>query len=162
MRKSFLLITAALALAGASSAGADEGVVASASGGYSFSGPVLGGFIDVHPFAWNVSVGADGTVHGRYNYTQVRDGVELTVKGSLTYEDKGAAVKIKSTAITSFLVTGNVAEFSGTCNPDCTFTVRVVDGGEPPNDTFEITIVGPFGTYTASGPLQGGNIQVSS
>jgi hypothetical protein len=85
MRKTFLLITAALALAaGASSAGADEGVVASASGGYSFSGPVLGGFIEVHPFAWNVSVRADGSVYGRDNYTQVRDGVELTVKGSLT------------------------------------------------------------------------------
>ena len=85
MRKTFLLISAALTLAvGASVAGASERVVASASGGYSFSGPVLGGFISVHPFAWNVSVRADGSVQGRYNYTQVRDGVELTVKGSLT------------------------------------------------------------------------------
>jgi hypothetical protein len=87
MRKTrTVIIIAALALAAgiSASAGADEGVVASASGGYSFSGPLLGGFIDVHPFTWNVEVRADGTVHGRYNYTQVRDGVELTVKGSLT------------------------------------------------------------------------------
>jgi hypothetical protein len=87
MRKNrTVILIAALALAaGASgSASADEGVVASASGGYSFSGPLLGGFIEVHPFTWNVQVHADGSVHGRYDYTQVRDGVELTVKGSLT------------------------------------------------------------------------------
>ena len=84
-RKTFSLIIAALALsAGVASAGANEGVVASASGGYGFSGPLLGGFIEVHPFAWNVELHADGSAHGRYNYTQVRDGVELTVKGSLT------------------------------------------------------------------------------
>jgi hypothetical protein len=85
MHRRFLLIGAALAFAGgASAAGASEGVIASASGGYSFSGPVLGGFIEVHPFTWTVAVHGDGSTHGRYNYTQVRDGVELTVKGSLT------------------------------------------------------------------------------
>ena len=85
-KKSLAAGVAALALlAGASvSAGANEGVVASASGGYSFSGPLLGGFIEVHPFAWNVTLHADGSVHGRYQYTQVRDGVELMVRGSLT------------------------------------------------------------------------------
>jgi hypothetical protein len=85
-KKRTVIIIAALALAAgvSASAGADEGVVASASGGYSFSGPLLGGFIEVHPFTWNVEVRADGSAYGRYNYTQVRDGVELTVKGSLT------------------------------------------------------------------------------
>jgi len=73
-----------VAAAAAATAGAGQGVVASASGGYSFSGPVLGGFIEVHPFAWNVTLDADGGVHGRYEYTQVRDGVELMVRGSLT------------------------------------------------------------------------------
>jgi hypothetical protein len=78
------LAVLALAAGASASAAADEGVVASASGGYSFSGPLLDGFIEVHPFTWNVQVFADGSVQGRYNYTQVRDGVELTVKGSLT------------------------------------------------------------------------------
>ena len=78
------LAVLALAAGATASAAADEGVVASASGGYSFSGPLLEGFIEVHPFTWNVQVFADGSVQGRYNYTQVRDGVELTVKGSLT------------------------------------------------------------------------------
>jgi hypothetical protein len=85
-KKSLAAAVAALALAAGASAtaGAEEGVVASASGGYSFSGPVLGGFIEVHPFAWSVTLHADGSVQGRYQYTQVRDGVELTVRGSLT------------------------------------------------------------------------------
>jgi hypothetical protein len=85
-RKRTAIALAALALAAGAtaSAAADEGVVASASGGYTFGGPLLGGFIEVHPFTWNVQVFADGSVQGRYTYTQVRDGVELTVKGSLT------------------------------------------------------------------------------
>jgi hypothetical protein len=78
------LAVLALAPGATASAAADEGIVASASGGYGFSGPLLGGFIEVHPFTWNVQVHADGSVQGHYNYTQVRDGVELTVKGSLT------------------------------------------------------------------------------
>jgi hypothetical protein len=87
MRKTrTLIIIAALALAAGASttAGAGEGVVASASGGYSFRGPLLGGFIEVHPFAWNVQIEADGSVSGHYQYTQVRDGVDLMVRGSLT------------------------------------------------------------------------------
>jgi hypothetical protein len=31
-----------------------------------------------------VTIDADGTVHGHYQYTQVRDGVELMVRGPLT------------------------------------------------------------------------------
>jgi len=85
-KKRAAIVVAALALAAGASAtaGADEGMVASASGGYSFSGPLLGGSIEVHPFAWNVQLRADGSVHGRFQYTQVRDGVELMVRGSLT------------------------------------------------------------------------------
>jgi len=82
-----VVVIAALALAAGVStaaAGDGEGVVASAGGGYSFSGPVPGGFIEVHPFAWNVTLHADGGVHGRYQYVQTRDGVELMVRGSLT------------------------------------------------------------------------------
>jgi hypothetical protein len=82
-----VIVVAALALtAGASTAAGagEECVVASASGGYSFSGPVPGGFIEVQPFAWIVMLDADGAVHGRYQYVQTRDGVELMVRGSLT------------------------------------------------------------------------------
>ena len=78
------LAAAALALGAASSAGAGSGVVASASGGYGFTGTAAGSAFDVQPFTWNVQVHGDGSVHGRFNYTQVRDGVELSASGSLT------------------------------------------------------------------------------
>jgi len=85
-KRKFVLIAAAFAaLSGASGAGADDnGVVASANGGYGFSGTVLGGLIEVHPFAWNVQLHADGSAHGRFQYVQVRNGVFLMVRGSLT------------------------------------------------------------------------------
>jgi hypothetical protein len=86
MRKKTLAagVTAIVLAAFVATAAAGGGVIASASGGYSFSGPVLGGFIDVHPFTWNVTIHADGTAQGHYQYAQVRDGVELMVRGSLT------------------------------------------------------------------------------
>jgi hypothetical protein len=85
MRKKILAAAViALALGVSTTAGANEGVLASASGGYSFSGPLLAGVIEVHPFAWNVTIRADGSVHGHYQYTQIRDGVELMVRGPLT------------------------------------------------------------------------------
>ena len=84
MRKVMWLAAVALALGAASSAGAGSGVVASASGGYGFTGTAAGSVFDVQPFTWNVQVHGDGSVHGRFNYTQVRDGVELSARGSLT------------------------------------------------------------------------------
>jgi hypothetical protein len=85
-KRKFVLIAAAFAaLGGAPGAGADgNGVVASANGGYGFSGTVLGGPIEVHPFAWNVQLHTDGSAHGRFEYVQVRNGVFLSVRGSLT------------------------------------------------------------------------------
>jgi len=84
VRKVMWLAAVALALGAASSAGAGSGVVASASGGYGFTGTAAGSVFDVQPFTWNVQVHGDGSVHGRFNYTQVRDGVELSARGSLT------------------------------------------------------------------------------
>lgn len=78
------LVASAIALAAAGSAGAgSNGVVASANGGYGFSGPAAGSFFVIHPFTWHVQIRADGSVTGQYDYTQVRDGVELEVSGPL-------------------------------------------------------------------------------
>jgi hypothetical protein len=79
-----LLAAGALALGAAGSAGAAGAVVASASGGYGFSGTASGSVFEIHPFTWNVQLHEDGSVHGEFNYTQVRDGVELSARGSLT------------------------------------------------------------------------------
>ena len=69
--------------AGAASGDAN-GVVASASGGYSLNGTAAGSTFEIQPFTFNVRIYADGSVEGRFNYTQVRDGGEpLVVKGSL-------------------------------------------------------------------------------
>ena len=87
MRKLSLvtILGAVLMIAVAPSAGGEgNGVVASASGGYGFSGPAAGSTFVIHPFTFDVQLKSDGSVTGRYNYTQLRDGVELTVKGSLT------------------------------------------------------------------------------
>jgi hypothetical protein len=84
--RKFLAVLAALVAltTGAAASAGHNGVVASANGGYGFSGPAASSFFVVHPFTWNVQVHADGAVHGRYGYTQVRDGVELIVSGYLT------------------------------------------------------------------------------
>jgi len=83
-RNVLVIVASALALAAAGSAGAgSNGVVASANGGYGFSGSAAGSFFAIHPFTWHVKVRVDGSVTGRYDYTQVRDGVELQVSGSL-------------------------------------------------------------------------------
>jgi hypothetical protein len=82
----FAILGAALVIALAPSAGGGEnGVVASASGGYGFTGSTaVGSTFVIHPFTFNVQLKSDGSVTGHYNYTQLRDGVELTAKGSLT------------------------------------------------------------------------------
>ena len=85
MRRPILIAILALPLATmlATAAGGSNGVVASASGGYGMSGTAAGSTFVIHPFTFNVRIYADGSADGRFNYTQVRDGVELSVKGSL-------------------------------------------------------------------------------
>jgi hypothetical protein len=78
-----ILGLALLAVLTGAAAGNSSGVVASASGGYGMSGSAAGSTFVIHPFTFNVRVYEDGSADGRFNYTQVRDGVELTAKGSL-------------------------------------------------------------------------------
>ena len=86
MRKTIVtaVLAAAVLLAGAGAAsGEGDGVVASASGGWSMSGTAAGSAFEIAPFTFNVRIYADGSAAGRFNYRQVRDGNELTVRGSL-------------------------------------------------------------------------------
>ena len=88
MRRSLLiaLLAAGVLLAGggAASGKSTTGVVATAGGYYGFAGTAAGSTFDVRPFSFWVIAFADGTAKGRYDYRQVRDGVELTAKGPLT------------------------------------------------------------------------------
>jgi hypothetical protein len=78
-----ILAAATAAVAAGGAPGGDNAVVASASGGYGMSGAAAGSNFTIHPFTFTVRIHADGSVDGRFNYTQVRDGVELTAKGTL-------------------------------------------------------------------------------
>lgn len=84
-----IILTTVLAAAfvtsvGAAAEGGENGVVASASGGWHMSGTAAGSTFEIQPFTFTVRIHADGSVDGRFNYTQVRDGgAPLVVKGSL-------------------------------------------------------------------------------
>jgi hypothetical protein len=82
LRQTLVVAIVAAAFAAAASAGNENGVVASASGGYGFSTSS----VDVGPFTWHVQLQADGSVDGGYDYTQVSlsTGATLTVQGPLT------------------------------------------------------------------------------
>ncbi len=120
------VVAAAALLASAGSAsGEGDGVVASASGGWSMSGQAAGSTFEIHPFTFNVRIYADGSVKGHFNYTQVRDGVELTAKGSLDC----------ATIVGNQAWVGGVIEQSSSENLiglDMWFQVQ--DNGEPDSD----------------------------
>ena len=82
------LVAAALLAVGGAAAGTGGGeskaAVGSASGWYGFAGTAAGSVFDVRPFWFRVTAYEDGSAKGKYSYRQVRDGVELTVEGSLT------------------------------------------------------------------------------
>jgi hypothetical protein len=84
------------------------------------------------------------------------------IKGSFSYSDPGAGLTIQATSFTTFFRSGANATFGGPCGAGCTFTVTVHDGGEPQNDTLSINATTPSGTYSASGTVRSGNIQVRS
>jgi hypothetical protein len=93
MRRSilvFLLVASLLAVGGAAASDSDSdsddgrAIAGSASGWYGFTGTAAGSFFDVRPFYFRVKVFEDGSAKGKYHYRQLRDGVEITIAGSLT------------------------------------------------------------------------------
>ena len=86
-----------------------------------------------------------------------------TPSGNLTYQDHPQNRTVKSTAITSVVVSGPCAQIRGTAKVNGAdsfgFEVRACDFGEPgaDSDTFSISM---SDGYTAAGTLGGGNIQL--
>ncbi len=76
------LVVVALGTAGLAGAGSGD-LSATANGAYGFQGEAAGSLFVIHPFKWHVDLWADGRARGNYRYTQVRDGVQLDVSGSL-------------------------------------------------------------------------------
>jgi hypothetical protein len=84
--------------------------------------------------------------------------------GSVAYRDKAAGIDFQSTSIALVTCVGNTATVKGLGrNGDdngVPFTVEAVDNGEPgKNDRFAITLGSPT-SYSRSGTLTRGNIQV--
>ena len=82
--------------------------------------------------------------------------------GHLTYQDHVQNRTVKSTAITSVVVTGNCAQILGAATVNGAgsfgFDVTVCDHGEPGKDADTFTIDMSDG-YHAGGTLSGGNVQ---
>jgi hypothetical protein len=94
----------------------------------------------------------------------VNSDTSTTPKGSLEFQSKLDNINLHSTGFYSLSVySPTLAIFSGTAtiNGDSghTFKVTIEDNGEPgKNDKFSIEIDG--GTYSKSGTLTAGNIQI--
>jgi hypothetical protein len=84
--------------------------------------------------------------------------------GNLLWDDHAAGVRIKATSFEFLAIAGCTAEFGGRADVngvDESLDVTVVDGGEPGSkpvgpDTIRIQT----DSYSAAGPLVGGNIQI--
>jgi hypothetical protein len=83
------------------------------------------------------------------------------ISGEMQYINHVTGAKIRSTKITSLVVTGKTATLEGACTDGglpCTFAVQVADGGESgTTDTFSISVTA---RATEGGTLRTGNIQV--
>ena len=84
-----------------------------------------------------------------------------SLKGKVKYDDDGAAADFRSTRLTEVTCGSNSATVRGegvNNGHTVTFTVEVIDNGEPgSSDVFGISL---SDTYTRSGTLANGNIQV--
>jgi hypothetical protein len=83
------------------------------------------------------------------------------ISGELQYVNHASKEKLHSVMFTTFVISGNMASFSGTCTQNgtpCVFRVDVEDNGESgKNDSFKISI---NGGPQEGGTLRSGNIQI--
>ena len=104
-----------------------------------------------------------GSSRGTFGLTAQVKGNAANPSGNLTYHDHAQDRNVKSTSITSVVVSGPCAQIRGnaTVNGSGTygFEVNACDMGEPGagTDTFSIAM---SDGYSAGGTLGGGNIQL--
>jgi hypothetical protein len=114
-------------------------------------GGKLGTGRDIATFGFNVGSRGGGGLHGQ-----------------LQYNDHAKGLKVHSLSIDSFdLISGTTCvTFSGSArvnDGDGSFTVKqACDNGEPGvgKDTLDISVSGPGISYSRSGTLTGGNLQL--
>ena len=98
---------------------------------------------------------------GTFGFIVQRQVADASIHGDLQYVNHATKTEVRSVMITTFVISGTMATFGGTCTRDrvpCTFTVKVMDNGEPgTTDSFTIIInAGP----PEGGTLRDGNIQI--
>lgn len=106
-----------------------------------------------------------GTPSGKRANFAIKGGVAADgdFAGHLNYIDHSDGMHVKAADITSYVALDDTTrELQGTASidgvPGFTFIVVVSDGGEPGrSDTFDLEL---SSGYSASGVLQGGNIQL--
>jgi Beta-propeller repeat len=112
------------------------------------------------PFSARVTGG--GTINvvggiGTFGF-MIEQSTTGVLSGRLQYINHASGARVVSDSYTSLMIVGNTATFNGTCGVSCSFTVNVIDNGEPgTTDTFSISVSnGP----TEGGPLRSGNILI--
>jgi hypothetical protein len=110
------------------------------------------------------------TGRANFGFNVQRKAIGLTPTGHLEYLDHLSRLNVRSLTMTTLLITGTHADFSGTCTiigaSACTFQVSVDDLGEPGKgkDKFYIKVEytnasGPQ-VYSQGGVIERGNIQI--
>ena len=90
-----------------------------------------------------------------------RKGADATVSGQWQFVNRETGDIVHSTSITSLLVIGNTATFSGTCRTaaapldPCTFRVTAHDNGDGQSGTPDTIRVDGVGFTGAAGDLEG-------
>jgi hypothetical protein len=84
------------------------------------------------------------------------------IVGSFSYSDPAAGLNLNANKLTSFFISANHAQFSGTAkmgkHHKVSFTVNVTDNGSPgTNDTFSISV---SNGYSATGNVSSGDISI--
>jgi hypothetical protein len=140
------------------------GVVQPTLGGASDGFVAKIGDIVIPPATGKVTGGGTINIPGgtaNFGFIVQRDHPADPITGEFQYVDKVTGGKLHSVAYSSFSVVGNTSTFSGTCTLNgaaCTFSVTVVDNGEPgKTDEFTLSInAGP----AAGGTLRSGNVKI--
>lgn len=160
---------ARLAREGFGPAGAVAAVVAVFTGIPLVAGPAASGIDDAFGADAEDFITGGGWIDGTPTGARGNFGLKAGANengaffGHLNYVDHEDNMHVKAESITSYiLIDETTRQIEGTARIDkesgFTFTIVVSDAGEPGvADTFELTL---SNGYTASGTLQGGNIQL--
>jgi hypothetical protein len=105
--------------------------------------------------------GEGGNSHGNFSFIVQRKIATQRIHGDLQYVNPASRTKLQSVSLTSLVITGNTATFSGACTNNgvsCFFTASATDSGPlGAGDIFTFSI---SGGPTKGGTIRSGKIQI--